>query len=268
MPQNTNAVMILAAISQEPELRYTPGGMAVLEIQVAGDEPTVMNDGTTKNIPFYERITWLGKAAERKAEEGYKQGDVVLVEGRLKYREWEKEDGKKDSRVEIEGVNVNHALGYQTGQTFSTDAQGGKRLVGGYLRVYASGRIVKIYERNKADAPLNCRVKIETARPEVEDGKIKWKYDANWIGLTLWREDADFAASLGAEKLDFMGEFRLTRRAFESNGEKRQDTSLQPINIVYTSAPGGQAGTFTPTAFTPTPLAAYDAAATDDDNPF
>lgn len=79
---------ILGNISQMPELRYTPSGMAVCTLSVATNHSVKNSDGSYKDIPTFHNVVVFGKKADFVAKE-CKKGDKVYIEGRLQNRSWD-----------------------------------------------------------------------------------------------------------------------------------------------------------------------------------
>lgn len=87
-------------LTREPELRYTPGGMAVCEFTVAVNS-TRKEDGT-----YFGQVCVFGKTAEA-CQRYLVKGSSVLVEGKLKNDEWEdRQTGQKRSKTRIYADNV------------------------------------------------------------------------------------------------------------------------------------------------------------------
>ena len=88
----------LAGITAEPDMKYTPGGKAVLSIRLAFSDRK-FNEQTREwdtSKSFYVDGTAWEDTAERLAQQLAK-GDQVYVEGRLETQSWEK-DGEKKSK--------------------------------------------------------------------------------------------------------------------------------------------------------------------------
>jgi single-strand DNA-binding protein len=100
MAVNVNVVVITGNLTRDPELRSTPGGTSVCKMRVAVN--TRRKDGQTGewvDKPNYFDITVWGGLGENCANYLAK-GRPVAIEGRLDWREWEK-DGVKRQAVEI-----------------------------------------------------------------------------------------------------------------------------------------------------------------------
>ncbi len=92
--QGYNKVIIGGNLGNDPELRYTNGGQAVLTLSLAVNESWVDRDGVK-----HERVDWLtvvvwGKRGEALAKH-LKKGDGCLVEGKIRIESYEKDGVKK-----------------------------------------------------------------------------------------------------------------------------------------------------------------------------
>jgi single-strand DNA-binding protein len=99
-----NKVMILGNLGQDPEIRYTPAGMPIVNFSVATDEAYVDKDGKRQERTEWHRVVVIGKIALT-CHEYLKRGRQVFVEGRLRTREWES-NGATGRRTEIVASRV------------------------------------------------------------------------------------------------------------------------------------------------------------------
>src|SRR4029079_8470941 len=94
-------VMIIGNLGADPEMRYTPGGRPVTQLNVAVNQSTKnQQTGEWVEATVWFRISVWGDRAERAAE-GLRKGNKVFVEGRFKTREFEGRDGQKRTSLEI-----------------------------------------------------------------------------------------------------------------------------------------------------------------------
>src|SRR5690625_786186 len=93
-------VELMGTITQEPELRYTPAGLALLELNIAGDDRVLGDDGVERMLAWYHRATVFGAFAESLAN-GLEVGDGVHLHGRLEYQQWKTEGGQNRSAVKV-----------------------------------------------------------------------------------------------------------------------------------------------------------------------
>ncbi len=94
-----NRVILMGNLTRDPELRFLPSGMAVCSFGLAVNTQFKRNDETVKETCFID-ITVFGKQAEN-VHEYLSKGQTALVDGRLRYRTWEDQDGKKYHKHEI-----------------------------------------------------------------------------------------------------------------------------------------------------------------------
>ncbi len=95
-----NKVMLAGRLTREPELRYTPAGVAVMTFSLALNRRYKDQSGEWKEeVSFVNVVAWQ-KQAEL-ASQFLKKGSAVYVEGRLQSRSWETNDGNKRSTLEV-----------------------------------------------------------------------------------------------------------------------------------------------------------------------
>ena len=98
-----NRTILVGNLTQDVELRYTPGGTAVTDISMAVNERVKKNDQWTDEVNFFDVTLW-GRTAEV-ASEYLSKGSSLLIEGRLKHERWE-QDGQKRSKIKIVGERM------------------------------------------------------------------------------------------------------------------------------------------------------------------
>lgn len=95
-----NKVMITGNLTRDAELRATPSGTSVLGFGVAvNDRRKNPQTGEWEDRPNYIDCTMFGARADA-VSHYLTKGVKVAVEGRLQWRQWEK-DGQKRSKVDI-----------------------------------------------------------------------------------------------------------------------------------------------------------------------
>lgn len=95
-----NRVVLLGNLTRDPELRYTPGNMAVTDVGLAVNDRRKSNTGEWIEETTFVDVTIWGRTAEV-ASEYLKKGSSVLIEGRLKLDSWENKDGEKRSKLKV-----------------------------------------------------------------------------------------------------------------------------------------------------------------------
>jgi single-strand DNA-binding protein len=94
-----NKVFLLGNLTRDPETRYVPSGTAVCDLRLAVNRRFRGSDGQDRDETCFVNITAWGRQAET-CGQYLRKGSQVLVEGRLKLDQWEK-DGQKQSRLEV-----------------------------------------------------------------------------------------------------------------------------------------------------------------------
>ncbi len=95
---NINSVVIGGNLTRDPQLKYLPNGTACLEIGSANNRKYKSGEDLKEETSFFG-LTAFGRTAEN-ISKYFKKGSPILVEGRLKTDQWEKE-GKKFSKTKI-----------------------------------------------------------------------------------------------------------------------------------------------------------------------
>lgn len=96
-----NYVAIMGRLTHDPELKYTPKGNPVCNFSVAVNRRWQDKEtGDWKEETNFFRVQAWGKSAER-CGEILKKGSAVLIEGRLRSRSFNTQDGEKRNVVEI-----------------------------------------------------------------------------------------------------------------------------------------------------------------------
>ena len=98
LPQ-INTVHLAGRLTQEPELRYTPSGAACLNVPLAINR-SYQDNGEWKEDTSYVTIVCWKRLAEVCAEH-LSKGSAVYVEGRLKSRSWETDEGAPKRALEV-----------------------------------------------------------------------------------------------------------------------------------------------------------------------
>jgi single-strand DNA-binding protein len=93
-----NHIVLIGRLTRDPELRYTPNGVAVANFDLAVDRP-VANQQGERETDFIRIVTWQ-KQAEVVANY-LKKGRLVAIEGRLQIRNYETQDGQKRKAAEV-----------------------------------------------------------------------------------------------------------------------------------------------------------------------
>lgn len=100
-----NRVILVGNLTRDVELKYIQSGLAVTEIGLAvNDRRKNQQTGEWVDEPVFVDITLWGRTAEI-ASEYLGKGSSVLIEGRLKLDQWEK-DGQKRTKLRVVGESL------------------------------------------------------------------------------------------------------------------------------------------------------------------
>lgn len=109
MARGVNKAILIGNLGQAPEVRYTPNGNPVCNMSVATDESYKDNQtGQVVPVTEWHRVTIFGKLAEV-AGQYLRKGSKVYIEGKLKTRKWQAQDGSDRYTTEIV-VDINGQL--------------------------------------------------------------------------------------------------------------------------------------------------------------
>lgn len=98
-----NKVIIVGNLGAEPEVRTMPNGEAVANISVATSESWIdKNTGEKRELTEWHRIIFYRRQAEVVGEY-LRKGSKVYVEGRLRTRKWQDQNGQDRYTTEIQG---------------------------------------------------------------------------------------------------------------------------------------------------------------------
>lgn len=102
---NLNRVMIVGNLTKDPELRATTTGVPVINFRIASNRRFKDNSGEWKEDVCYVGVVAWQKLAESCASK-LKKGSAVYIEGELRSRTLDHDDGSKRSLVEIRAHHI------------------------------------------------------------------------------------------------------------------------------------------------------------------
>lgn len=113
MARDLNSVIIIGRLTREPEIKYTPSGVALANISVANNDSYKQNNEWKEIVSYFDVTVWGNNAVN--CQKYLHKGSQVAVQGRLRQDRWEdKTTGKTASRVVIQCDNI-HFLGSPSG---------------------------------------------------------------------------------------------------------------------------------------------------------
>ena len=96
-----NKVILMGNLTRDPELRYTPKGMAIAKLGIAVNRRWSTETGEQKEEVTFVDVDAFGKQAETIGQY-MRKGGAMLIEGRLRLDQWDdKQTGQKRQRLGV-----------------------------------------------------------------------------------------------------------------------------------------------------------------------
>jgi len=121
---SNNSVTLIGNLVDDPELRFTPSGVAMAKVRFA-----VSRRYQDKNNDWQEETSFFGGTCWRdmaeNVAESLQKGMRVIVTGRLEQRTWETQEGDKRSIIEVRIDDIGPSVRWATAAVTRTPRQGG-----------------------------------------------------------------------------------------------------------------------------------------------
>lgn len=245
MARGFNAVYLVGTLTRKPELRYTPGGLAILELNVAGNDHVVGDDGQARELAWYHRVSVFAKQAEYLVDQ-LEQGSAVFVDGRINYRSWDDATtGQRRSAVDIKGIRVDVlTYGPRTGEATVSDSQGQPRLVNALNEAMVIGNLTRDADLRYTPSGVAVTRLSLAVNEQYRDRSGNQQENVHYIDIQVWR---DLAESCGAltKGAPLMVAGRLVNDSWtDQEGNKRYATRIEGLRIEFlTRGPAGGGST-------------------------
>lgn len=100
-----NKIIIVGNLGRDPELRYTPQGVAVASFSMATNEKRRDRSGETQDITTWFKVTLWRQQAENAAKYLTK-GSPVYIEGRLRLEEWTDRENNNRYTLDVQATEM------------------------------------------------------------------------------------------------------------------------------------------------------------------
>ncbi len=156
---SVNKVILLGNLGRDPETRYTTGGDAVTNLNIATSEQWKDKNGEKQERTEWHRVVLFGRQAEV-AGEYLKKGRSVYIEGRLQTRKYTDKDGVEKYSTEIVADRMQLIGGGREGgsggdtEFASAPSGGGARRESGGGKPASSGAAKKNVDDFDDDSPF------------------------------------------------------------------------------------------------------------------
>jgi single-strand DNA-binding protein len=104
-----NQVTLVGNLTDDPELRFTPSGVAVANFRLAVNQRLWDGDAWKDGEPSFFRVNVWRDQAEH-VNRSLRKGARCVVVGRLRSHSWETPEGQRRSAVEVEADDVAASL--------------------------------------------------------------------------------------------------------------------------------------------------------------
>ncbi|MBA2337474.1 MAG: single-stranded DNA-binding protein [Acidimicrobiia bacterium] len=120
----TNSVTLVGNLVDDPELRFTPSGVAMVKVRFAVNRRfRDRNDEWQEETSFFGGTCWRDMAEN--VAESLTKGMRVIVTGSLEQRSWETQEGDKRSVVEVRIDEIGPSIRWATAAVTKTPRAGG-----------------------------------------------------------------------------------------------------------------------------------------------
>ncbi len=95
-----NRVILAGNLTRDPQLSYTPSNTALCEFGMATNRRWRDRDGNQKDEVCYVDLNAYGRTGET-INQYMRKGRAILVEGRLRFRQWTNKEGQNRSKLDV-----------------------------------------------------------------------------------------------------------------------------------------------------------------------
>src|SRR5207237_4733879 len=118
-----NKIIVVGNLGRDPELRYTPQGIAVCSFSMATNEKRRDKSGELQDITTWFKVTLWRQQAENAAKYLTK-GSPVYIEGRLRIEEWTDRDNNNRYTLDVQATDMQF-IGSRTDSVGGAEYSGG-----------------------------------------------------------------------------------------------------------------------------------------------
>lgn len=113
-----NKVILMGNLTRDPETRVTATGLTICKLGVATSRVFTGQDGERKEETTFVDVDAFGKQAEV-ITKYMRKGRPIMIEGRLKFDQWETAEGQKRSKLGVVLESFQFIGGREDGDTSS-----------------------------------------------------------------------------------------------------------------------------------------------------
>ena len=245
MAKGLNSITLAGTLTQAPELRYTAGGLAILEMNLGGNDHVLGDDGQARDLAWYHRVSVFGAAAESLANQ-VTAGTPIFVEGALNYRSWEAQDGQRRSSLDVKALRVEvMKFGARKGETTIIDTKGQHRLKDALNEVKLIGNLTRDAElRYTPSGSAVTRFSV-AVNERFRDRSGSDQEKTHYVDVNVWRELAEGCAELAKGDPVFVVGRLVNDSWTDQEGNRKYTTRVEGSRVEFLTRGPGSGGTDT-----------------------
>jgi single-strand DNA-binding protein len=120
----SNNVTLIGNLTMEPELRFTPSGVAMARIGLAVNRRFQRDGEWQEQTSFFYGTVWREQAEH--VAESLQKGARVIISGRMEQRSWQDKEGQNRESVEVVIDEIGPSLRWATATVNKTQRSGGE----------------------------------------------------------------------------------------------------------------------------------------------
>jgi single-strand DNA-binding protein len=248
MAKGLNNIHLAGTLTQNPELRYTAAGLAILEMNLAGNDHVLGDDGIMHELAWYHRVSVFGAMAENLANQ-LVAGTPVFVEGSLNYRTWENNQGQKRSSLDIQALRVEVlSFGSRKNESTVLDSKGQHRLRNAMNDVMLIGNLTRDAELRYTSSGHPVTRFTIAINEQFRDKSGAEQEKTHFVDVNVWQGLAEGCGELKKGEAVIVSGRLVNDNWTDQQGNKRYSTRVEGSRVEHVSR-NGRAGA--PIASTP-----------------
>ena len=248
MARGLNSIQLAGTLTQAPELRYTPGGLAILEMNLGGNDHVLGDDGQMRDLAWYHRVSVFGNAAESLANQ-VSEGTPVFIDGAIDYRSWDGPDGQRRNALNVKAIRVEvMTFGARKGEQTVIDSRGQHRLKNALNEVKLIGNLTRDAElRYTPSGSAVTRFSL-AVNERYRDRSGADQEKTHYVDINVWRDLAEGSAELRKGDPVFVIGRLVNDSWTDQEGNRRYTTRVEGSRVEFLTRGPGQSGGTSPQA--------------------
>ncbi len=242
MARGLNSIHLAGTLTQAAELRYTAGGLAILEMNLGGNDRVLGDDGQMRDLAWYHRATVFGAQAESLANQ-VSEGSPVFIDGALNYRTWDGNDGQRKSALDVKAIRVEvMSFGPRKGEQTVIDSRGQHRLSNALNEVKLIGNLTRDAElRYTPSGSAVTRFSV-AVNERYRDRSGSDQEKTHYVDVNVWRELAEGSSDLRKGDPVFITGRLVNDSWTDQDGNRRYTTRVEGSRVEFLTRGPGQGG--------------------------